>query len=393
METQRNSDVRATERIFKKVVYPGLETLRVVDRNGVPISYPGFNSVRSKSFILSPRGVPMKTPNHIYSGYHSHQAKVSDLIERPQSPENYYGPEKTFLTQPPLGSNSAKLPRKNNESPLLEKKRATTSQSAVPKHKGASSDHFLTSESPEKRILNSANSNYWNLSNQGLRLQREWTSLSNTRSIKRASEIVNHRVDRMYFMSGNSIKLKPRYDVDDEELSRMKEMQAKNKETAHKRSYTRTSSRSSIKSGQKKKEPIDLKKTMEATESEVTGDQTTTSEAIPKKPDGTISPINGWESQENKNNTEEHVFLRQKSLHEDDKINEKSDEIVINGDAKENDMEGMRADGRIDSSDLHNKELDVTVNDQGEANQEEEGEANKDEQGETNDENVAQETT
>jgi hypothetical protein len=40
----------------------------------------------------------------------------------------------------------------------------------------------------------------------------------------------------MYFMSGNSIKLKPRYDIDDDELTRMKEMQAKNKETAYKRS-------------------------------------------------------------------------------------------------------------------------------------------------------------
>ena len=73
-------DFRATEKIFKKVVYPGLETLKVVDRNGVPISYQGFNSMRSKSFILSPRGVPMKTPNHVYSGCYTHQAKPIDLV-------------------------------------------------------------------------------------------------------------------------------------------------------------------------------------------------------------------------------------------------------------------------------------------------------------------------
>lgn len=71
---------RETEKIFKKVVYPGLETLKVVDRNGVPISYQGFNSMRSKSFILSPRGVPMKTPNHVYSGCHTHQAKPINLV-------------------------------------------------------------------------------------------------------------------------------------------------------------------------------------------------------------------------------------------------------------------------------------------------------------------------
>ncbi|XP_052059749.1 calponin homology domain-containing protein DDB_G0272472-like isoform X2 [Mytilus californianus] len=122
-------------------------------------------------------------------------------------------------------SYSAKLPRYRNESPLQQKQRATTSQSMAPKHmaKSISSDHFLTGEPNEKRILQAANNNYFNLSNQGLRLQREWTSLSNTRSMKRASEIVNHRVDRMYFMNGNSIKLKPKYDVDEEELSKLKE--------------------------------------------------------------------------------------------------------------------------------------------------------------------------
>ncbi|CAC5421688.1 unnamed protein product [Mytilus coruscus] len=222
METQRNSDVRATERVFKKVVYPGLETLRVVDRNGIPLNYPAYNSVHSKSFVLSPRGVPMRKSNHIYSGSHSHPAKLTDLVDNTSSPDNYYGPEKTFLTQ---GSYSAKLPRYRNESPLQQKQRATTSQSMAPKQmaKSISSDHYLTGEPNEKRILQAANNNYFNLSNQGLRLQREWTSLSNTRSMKRASEIVNHRVDRMYFMNGNSIKLKPKYDVDEEELSRLKE--------------------------------------------------------------------------------------------------------------------------------------------------------------------------
>ncbi|XP_063416764.1 aspartic and glutamic acid-rich protein-like isoform X1 [Mytilus trossulus] len=222
METQRNSDVRATERVFKKVVYPGLETLRVVDRNGIPLNYPAYNSVHSKSFVLSPRGVPMRKSNHVYSGSHSHPAKLTDLVDNTSSPDNYYGPEKTFLTQ---GSYSAKLPRNRNESPLQHKQRANTSQSMAPKHtsKSISSDHYLTGEPNERRILQAANNNYFNLSNQGLRLQREWTSLSNTRSMRRASEIVNHRVDRMYFMNGNSIKLKPKYDVDEEELNRMKE--------------------------------------------------------------------------------------------------------------------------------------------------------------------------
>ncbi|XP_063416765.1 uncharacterized protein LOC134699004 isoform X2 [Mytilus trossulus] len=391
METQRNSDVRATERVFKKVVYPGLETLRVVDRNGIPLNYPAYNSVHSKSFVLSPRGVPMRKSNHVYSGSHSHPAKLTDLVDNTSSPDNYYGPEKTFLTQ---GSYSAKLPRNRNESPLQHKQRANTSQSMAPKHtsKSISSDHYLTGEPNERRILQAANNNYFNLSNQGLRLQREWTSLSNTRSMRRASEIVNHRVDRMYFMNGNSIKLKPKYDVDEEELNRMKE-------EAHKRD-SRTSSRNSMKSGPKKKDPIDLKKTI-GTESEGgTGDVTTSSEVNLKKPNGRLSPINGWEGKE-KVVEEENDLLRQNTLHEGND-GEKTEEIVVNGDTSENKeeesdgLQGMRADGRIDSSALNNdtekdeevKENDVTVNGKEETTQEAD-----EQQGETIDENVAQENT
>lgn len=37
-------------------------------------------------------------------------------------------------------------------------------------------------------------------------------------------QIVTHRVDRMYFMTGNSINLKPKYHVDEEELHRLREI-------------------------------------------------------------------------------------------------------------------------------------------------------------------------
>lgn len=257
--------------------------------------------------------------------------------------------------------------------------------------KSISSDHYLTGEPNEKRILQAANNNYFNLSNQGLRLQREWTSLSNTRSMKRASEIVNHRVDRMYFMNGNSIKLKPKYDVDEEELSRLKE-------EAHKRG-SRTSSRNSMKSGPKKKDPIDLKKTIGNAESEGgTGDVTTSSEVNLKKPNGRLSPINGWEGKE-KVVEEESDLIRQKSLHAECNDVEKT---VENGDTSENKeeesdgLQGMRPDGRIDSSALNNdtengeelNENDVPVNGKDETTQEAD-----EQQGETNDENIAQENT
>jgi hypothetical protein len=39
-----------------------------------------------------------------------------------------------------------------------------------------------------------------------------------------------------------------------------------------------------------------------------------------KKPDGTMSPIHGWEAKDSQRSREEHVLIRQKSLHEEDKV-------------------------------------------------------------------------
>lgn len=60
-------DFQATERIFRKVIHPGLDSLRLVDKNGIPINAP-LNSMKQKMFILSPRGVPTRVTNHAYSG-------------------------------------------------------------------------------------------------------------------------------------------------------------------------------------------------------------------------------------------------------------------------------------------------------------------------------------
>lgn len=51
---------------------------------------------------------------------------------------------------------------------------------------------FQSSVADEKRFLQSANSSQssrWNTSGQGLRLEKEWTDLANSRSLKRNSEV------------------------------------------------------------------------------------------------------------------------------------------------------------------------------------------------------------
>ena len=38
-------------------------------------------------------------------------------------------------------------------------------------------------------------------------------------------QIVSHRVDRMYFMTGNKLKLQSKYHVEDEDLQQLRDMQ------------------------------------------------------------------------------------------------------------------------------------------------------------------------
>ncbi|XP_062619311.1 uncharacterized protein LOC134280867 isoform X2 [Saccostrea cucullata] len=219
MDSQRSSDFQATNRIFRKVIHPGLDSLRLVDKNGMPITTP-LSSMKQKMFILGPRGVPTRVTNHVYSGQPMRMSRpYSEGLSHLEKPdyynENSYEPPTYRTTQ--------------SVSPYSSKRSANYSRGGRPmaKAKSASTGGYLSSVADEKRYLQSASSSQssrWNTSSQGLRLEKEWTDLANSRSLKRNSEIVSHRVDRMYFMTGNSINIKPKYHVDEEELKQLREL-------------------------------------------------------------------------------------------------------------------------------------------------------------------------
>ncbi|XP_048744618.2 uncharacterized protein LOC125657780 isoform X2 [Ostrea edulis] len=211
---------QATERIFRKVIHPGLDSLRLVDKNGIPINAP-LNSMKQKMFILSPRGVPTRVTNHAYSGQPMRMSRpYSEGLSRIEMPD-YYN-ENTYESSS-YGTPQSITPysSKRNTSNF------TRGNRPMVKSKSASSRGYLSSVADEKRYLQSAKStqsSQWNSSSQGLRLEKEWTDLANSRSLKRNSEIVTHRVDRMYFMTGNSINIKPKYQVDEDELNHLREL-------------------------------------------------------------------------------------------------------------------------------------------------------------------------
>ncbi|OWF50130.1 uncharacterized protein LOC110450829 isoform X3 [Mizuhopecten yessoensis] len=222
METQRNYDVQAAERIFRKVVHPGLDSMRIVDRNGMPItSAPsGYtNYLRNKTFSLSPRGVPTRVSNHTYSGKHSHISRYGPSMPGSDSPEMY-------VMQASAELKSAKLNRPYTHSSVLpSRKRAmsNTSKTTLSMRASRSTSSRNATMPGEKRQMKSAHSEHWNKSEQGQRLNREWSGVSDSRALKRSSEILSHRVDRMYFMNGNNIRLKSKYLVDEEELLHLRD--------------------------------------------------------------------------------------------------------------------------------------------------------------------------
>ncbi|KAK7115196.1 hypothetical protein V1264_001118 [Littorina saxatilis] len=65
------------------------------------------------------------------------------------------------------------------------------------------------------------------------RLQQEWAALEHCRAMKRASEMVQHRLNPMYRLSGSPVPLLQRYEVDDMELQRLREMTETNRTLQH----------------------------------------------------------------------------------------------------------------------------------------------------------------
>ncbi|XP_060063134.1 uncharacterized protein LOC132543636 [Ylistrum balloti] len=240
ISTPYRHDVQAAERIFRKVVHPGLDSMRIVDRNGMSItSAPsGYtNYLRNKAFTLSPRGVPTRISNHVYSGQHTHIARYGSSVPGSDSPEMY-------VMQASTGVKSAKVNRPYTHSSILpSRKRAmsNTSKATRSMQTSRSTSSRNTTMPGEKRHMKSAHSEHWNKSEQGQRLNREWSSVSDSRALKRSSEIVSHRVDRMYFMNGSNIRLQPKYHVDEEELMHLREVSKSRQSTQHPRKIIRPS--------------------------------------------------------------------------------------------------------------------------------------------------------
>ncbi|KAL4234616.1 hypothetical protein ACF0H5_006257 [Mactra antiquata] len=228
---QRNADIQGTERVFKKVVHGGHNALRFVDRNGLPLRAPNTATLSRlhSSYVLSPRGVPTRKSNHSYSGQ-LNQAKMQNMVSSLETSSQEMA-SYTSMHSYGNGLSSAGSGRHFLSTANSQKNRTFgPARSAKSMNKSASSQRThnrLLVSAPGLEITNNdPNLETTNDSPQGKRLEKEWSALSQCRALKRSSEIVSHRVDRMYFMTGNKLKLQSKYHVEDDDLRHLRELQA-----------------------------------------------------------------------------------------------------------------------------------------------------------------------
>ncbi|XP_071088355.1 uncharacterized protein [Haliotis cracherodii] len=206
---RKDSDLQATEKIFHKIMSTG----RFPDkarRSSVPLrSSPNRKShTPSRKSEVGGKSTPGAT-----------------LL---QMNLNIADPNEAMLKRTHDGVNRDSSPacRVHTGQSYASKKRAVANGSTPTKSPGLLSrgDKHLSGVPVEKKILEIDSQDRWNTSYQALRLEKEWIELHDRRSMKRNSEILRHRVDKMYMMSGSGIKLKPKYEISEDEFQQLKDL-------------------------------------------------------------------------------------------------------------------------------------------------------------------------
>ncbi|XP_045191746.1 uncharacterized protein LOC123548508 isoform X2 [Mercenaria mercenaria] len=244
---QRSLDVQGTERVFKKVVHSGQNAIRFVDKDGVPMRVPNTAALSRlhSTYTLSPRGVPTRKSNHSYSGQLT-QAKMQNMVSSLDTTSQEMSSYPSMHSYG-NGLSSAGSSRHYISTANSQKRRSfgpPRSVKSMAKSASTQRSQRMLVSAPGPDLSVEPELENTNESPQGKRLEKEWSALSQCRALKRSSEIVSHRVDRMYFMSGNKLNLQSKYHVEDKELRHLRDLQA-----------ARASSRAS-RSGQSRKGDI-----------------------------------------------------------------------------------------------------------------------------------------
>eukprot|EP00058_Branchiostoma_floridae_P012157 XP_002597645.1 hypothetical protein BRAFLDRAFT_121691 [Branchiostoma floridae] len=271
------TDLHGTEQMYNRIIGPRTNALSVdqhKSRHGIRLrsmSFPRKNrrGLRSPSSpalsMTTPMAtqlVPMVTSSSTLlqreKSFPGATPKGSDMVPAATSRADTPEPEileEVFPIQYPLlhdemnrqraiaaQSFSAGLKIKQVPLPQLYKQEKDQPRSRTPSARGVRTvpvykDRETPSPAPQattsRLYLRDTRSPIRNMSEQQRRLQDEEKARMRTKVMKRTAEIVSHRVDRMYYMMGSNVPLLYRYQVDDDELNRLRELSQARSSTSH----------------------------------------------------------------------------------------------------------------------------------------------------------------
>ncbi|XP_019640400.1 PREDICTED: uncharacterized protein LOC109482140 [Branchiostoma belcheri] len=270
-------DLHGTELMYNRIIGPRTNALSVdqhKSRHGIRLrsmSFPrktrrGLRSPSSPALSMTTpiatQLVPMVTSSSTllqreksFPGTAPKSGSMVPTTPQAGTPEPEVIEEEVFPMQYPLlhdemnrqraiaaQSFSAGLKIKQVPLPQLYKQEKDQPRSRTPSARGVRTvpvykDRETPSPAPQattsRLYLRDTRSPIRNMSEQQRRLQDEEKARMRTKVMKRTAEIVSHRVDRMYYMMGSNVPLLYRYQVDEDELNRLRELSHARSSTSH----------------------------------------------------------------------------------------------------------------------------------------------------------------
>ncbi|CAH1779893.1 unnamed protein product [Owenia fusiformis] len=227
-------DIHGTELVYKKVINPGLDNINHANKLGIrlkstnalrspmPIHANRSNQLRDK---LSPRKILPQNADSASQSYVTNDYIRDVIVPISPVPNTDDGNVHRSITPLSFASSSR---MKKVPLPLVSGKVPTPNSARNLKTMSLCSERQYLNSVPSERMssqhYDEDDAENWNKSDQALRFSGEQKLKNRSLTLKRVSEIKPHRVDRMYYMSGNQLPIKSRYDIDEQELLRLRSM-------------------------------------------------------------------------------------------------------------------------------------------------------------------------
>ncbi|XP_064640483.1 uncharacterized protein DDB_G0290685-like [Lineus longissimus] len=228
------ADIQPSEFLYKRIVNPGLDRISHANRLGIQLKSSWMPKKSTRNYPQQPPKssgqIRQKLPpNRLPSA----SKRPATVAQRSGTPPEYIQdmviPISSNVQTDEINVQRSLSPRsfcstsrfKQVPLPVVSPRSAAK----TPTHRPMSicSERYLTSVTPESRLISTADGSKLNGSEQSVRLEAGQKALERCRTLKRTSEVKGYRVDRLYYMSATPALLHNRYIIDENELKMLRE--------------------------------------------------------------------------------------------------------------------------------------------------------------------------